>query len=208
MTLNVIYEHRILPLVLDCLCGLRPIAEQRKKVIPRAAGHVVEIGIGTGLNLPFYERSRIQQLTGIDPANQMLSVAQRRNRLTSLPLQLMCASADALPLRSRSIDCVVCTYTLCSVKDPLSVLREVRRVLAPGGTFLFAEHGLSPDVSVARWQGLLEPHWSRLAGGCQLTRNVEDLLRRIGFRTQIETGYIAWPKSLAFNYWGSAFIDY
>ena len=120
------------------------------------------------------------------------------------PFDLRQLTAERLPLDSGSFDCVVCTYTLCSVADPAAALAEMRRVLRPGGRLLFAEHGLAPDAGVARWQSRLEPYWSRIAGGCHLTRDVPLLLRDAGFRAQLDRAYVARPRTLSYNFWGEA----
>ena len=200
------YDRHVLPTLLDWACGLGPIARQRARVIPRAAGQVLEVGLGTGLNLPFYDTGRVTRLVGVDPALQMHPRAQRRSRQAGLPVELQALSADRLPFDAHSFDCVVCTYTLCTVPDPLTALAEMRRVLKPGGQLLFAEHGLAPDAAVARWQTRLEPTWTRLAGGCKLSRDVPALLQAAGFQAEVEAGYITRPKALAYNYWGVATV--
>jgi len=198
------YDRHVLPYLLDVACGLAPVARQRELVVPQAQGRVLEIGIGTGLNLAFYDRQRIDQLIGVDPAAQMHRLAQRRSRRAGIPVELVPVSAERLPLASASIDCIVCTYTLCSIPDPLAALREMRRVLRPGGRLLYAEHGLAPDAAVARHQARIEPYWARIAGGCHLMRDVPLLLRQAGFEVRGSAAYIAWPRSLAYNYWGEA----
>ncbi|HTH45029.1 MAG TPA: methyltransferase domain-containing protein [Oxalicibacterium sp.] len=201
------YDNHLLPRLLDLACSLGPIARQRQKIVPQAAGRVLEVGIGTGLNFAFYERGRLERLVGVDPAGQMHALARRRSRRAGIPVELLQISAETLPIESASIDCVVCTYTLCSIPDPLAALREIRRVLRPGGKFLFAEHGLAPDAAVAKWQSRLEPYWTNIAGGCHLTRDVPALLREAGFSVKSEAAYIAWPKTLAYNFWGEAVAD-
>lgn len=198
------YDRHLLPYLVDFACGLSPVARQRRKVVPRATGRVLEIGIGTGLNLAFYDQGRVEQLVGIDPAPEMHALARKRSRRLGLPVELLQLSAEELPVPSGSFDTVVCTYTLCSVQAPDQALREMRRVLRPGGRLLFAEHGLAPDAPVARWQARLEPYWSRIAGGCHLTRDVPRLLEQAGFSARMETGYLAWPRALTFNYVGEA----
>lgn len=198
------YERYVLPYLLDFACGLGPIAEQRQKIVPLASGRVLEIGIGTGLNLRFYDKSKVAKLVGIDPAEQMHALARKRSSSVGLPVELRSLSADRLPIASGSFDCVVCTYTLCTVHDPSAALAEMRRVLRPGGKLLFAEHGLAPDANVAKWQSRLEPLWSRIAGGCHLTRDVPRLLKDAGFEGAIEAAYVTRPKTLAYNFWGEA----
>lgn len=198
------YERYVLPYLLDFACGLAPIARRRQAVIPHARGRVLEVGIGTGLNLPFYDRSQVQSLVGVDPAEQMHVLARRRSARAGLPVDLRTLSADRLPFDDASFDTVVCTYTLCSVPDPLAALAEMRRVLRPQGKLLFAEHGLAPDAAVARWQARIEPAWKHIAGGCHLQRDVPRLLAQAGFDASMERGYVSWPKTLAYNYWGEA----
>jgi SAM-dependent methyltransferase len=198
------YDRHVLPYLLDTACGLAPIARQRALVVPQAQGRVLEIGIGTGLNLAFYDKRKVAQLVGVDPAAQMHALAQRRSIRAGMQVELVTLSAERLPLASASFDSVVCTYTLCSIPDPLAALREMRRVLKPGGKLFYAEHGLAPDAKVVRHQARIEPWWSKIAGGCHLTRNVPELLREAGFQVRGDAGYIAWPRSLSYNFWGEA----
>lgn len=198
------YDRHVLPFFLDFACGLPPIARQRRSIVPRAQGRVLEVGIGTGLNLPFYDKSRVLSLVGVDPAEQLQRLARRRSTRTGLPVDIRALAAESLALETASFDCVVCTYTLCTVADPSAALSEMRRVLRPGGKLLFAEHGLAPDANVARWQARIEPVWKRIAGGCHLTRDVPQLLRDAGFAASIDSAYITRPKVLAYNFWGEA----
>ncbi len=198
------YDRHVLPYLLDFACSLSPIARRRRKVIPQATGRVLEIGIGTGLNLAFYDRAKVERLVGIDPATEMHALARKRSQRLGLPVELLQLSAEEVPAESGSFDTVICTYTLCSVSFPDQALREMRRVLRPGGKLLFAEHGLAPDAPVAKWQARLEPYWSRIAGGCHLTRDVPRLLAEAGFSADMEAGYVAWPRSLAYTFVGTA----
>ena len=198
------YDHHILPWLIDFACGLPRVQAQRKLLVPQASGRVLEIGMGTGRNLPFYDRSRITGLVGVDPALQMHPLAKRRSARAGIEVALVGLSAERLPLPDESFDTVVCTYTLCSIPDPMAALHEVRRLLKPGGRFLFCEHGRASHASLAQWQQRIEPWWKSLAGGCHLTRDVPLLLRDAGLNAQVEQGYIGGPRVLTYHYWGQA----
>jgi len=198
------YDQHILPWLIDIACGLPMVQHKRRALVPQARGRVLEIGMGTGRNLPFYDRQQVSQLVGVDPALQMHRLAQRRSQKAGLNVELVGLSAERLPLPDDSFDTVVCTYTLCSIPDPAAALHEVRRVLKHGGQFLFCEHGRAPDPAVARWQNHLQPLWMPLAGGCHLDRDVPLLLRDAGLNAQVDQGYIAGPRPLAYHYWGQA----
>lgn len=199
------YERRILPWLIDLACGMPAVERQRAKVVPLAQGQVLEIGIGTGRNLKYYDAERIERLYGLDPALQWHPLARRRLRQLALQVEPLALSAEEIPLESGSIDTVVCTYTLCTIPDPQAALREFRRVLKPDGRLLFSEHGLAPDAPVAAWQRRLEPWWKPLAGGCHLTRDVPALLRAGGFRIDdMDRRYLKGPRPLTFNTRGLA----
>ena len=200
-----LYERRILPWLIDLACGMPAVERQRAKLVPMARGEVLEIGIGTGRNLRYYDAAQVARLYGLDPALQWHPLAQRRLRNLALTVEPLALSAEEIPLASGSIDTVVCTYTLCTIPDPEAALREFRRVLKPGGQLLFSEHGLAPDAPVARWQQRLEPWWKPLAGGCHLTRDVPALLRSAGFRIdEMDRRYLKGPRPLTFNTRGVA----
>lgn len=198
------YDRTLLPHALDCACGLGRISRQRRKVVPNASGDVLEIGIGTGLNMRFYDKSKVKRLVGLDPATQMNRLAQKRSQQAGLPVDFIAASAEDMPFPDASFDSLVCTYTLCSIPDPLRALREMKRVLRPAGKLVFAEHGLAPDAAVKKWQFRLEPYWGKVAGGCHLTRDIPSLIQEGGFQITFDAAYVAWPKSLAYNFWGEA----
>jgi ubiquinone/menaquinone biosynthesis C-methylase UbiE len=200
-----LYARFILPWVVDCVCGLRPAWRQREKIIPLAAGRVLEVGIGSGLNLPLYDAAKVQQLWGLDPSEEMWALARPRNTALHFNVAFLQASAEAIPLDEGSVDTVVVTYTLCTIPNVLAALQEMRRVLRPGGQLLFCEHGAAPDEAVRRWQDRLTPLWKRLGGGCHLNRPIASLLEAGGFRiATLETGYIPGWKPACFNYWGRA----
>ena len=199
------YERRILPWLIDVACGMPAVERQRAKLLPLARGEVLEIGIGTGRNLRYYDAEQVARLYGLDPALQWHPLAQRRLRQLALKVEPLALSAEEIPLATASIDTVVCTYTLCTIPDPQAALREFRRVLKPGAQLLFSEHGLAPDAPVARWQQRLEPWWKPMAGGCHLTRDVPALLRSSGFRIDdMDRRYLKGPRPLTFNTRGVA----
>lgn len=194
------YGRHVLPHAIDFACGMTAVAAQRAKIIPMAKGRVLEVGVGSGLNLPFYDTARVTELVGLDPSPEILRLARKKAHSSGLPVQLIAASAELIPLKASSFDTVVVTYTLCSVAEPEAVLSELHRVLKPGGRMLFAEHGRAPDPNIRRWQDRLNPIWKRVAGGCQLSRDPRALLSAAGFAIdQLETGYLKGPKPMTFN---------
>ena len=175
------YERHILPHVIGCACGSRPIRRQRAKIVPQATGRVLELGIGGGLNLAFYDPAKVESVTGVDPSAELRKVALGAPRPDGLNVTILAGEAESLPFDDATFDTITCTFTLCSVRSPQAALGEARRVLKPGGTLLFSEHGLSPDVRTQRWQKRMEPLWRRLAGGCHLTRPVSASIEAAGF---------------------------
>lgn len=199
------YERRLLPYLIDFACGIRPVWRQRQKVVPLARGRVLEIGIGTGLNLEHYDKAHVDTIVGLDPGLEMHRLAVKRVRRTGLSVELVGLSAEGIPYPPASFDTVLVTYSLCTIPDPVMALKEMRRVLKPGGHLIFCEHGLAPDASVQKWQHRLTPTWSKLAGGCHLDRNIPELLRQAGFiSTDMQAMYLPGPRPLTYNYWGTA----
>ena len=201
-----LYERYLLPHVINCACGSKPIMKQRDKVVPRARGTVLEIGIGTGLNLPYYRGEQVERLIGLDPSESSWELAGERARGVSFPVEFIGLPGERLPLADDSVDCIVMTFSLCTIPDPLRALDGMRRVLRPQGDLLFAEHGLAPDPGVQRWQRRLNGAWGRRAGGCHLTRDSPALLREGGFQPDtLESMYLpGTPRFAGFNVWGSA----
>ena len=190
-----IYDHYVLPVVLDCCCGMKPIQKERAGLLPRARGRVLEIGIGTGRNFPFYAPEQVFSLIGLDPAEQMNAKARKRAAEAGMSVELMGVSAEGIPAEDNSFDTVVCTFSLCTIPDPVAALHEMRRVLKPEGELLFSEHGLAPEPKVQRWQHRLSPGWSKIAGGCQLDRDIPQLLDAGGFAMdEMREGYLKGPK--------------
>lgn len=199
------YEKYLLPYLLDFACGIRPVWRQRQKVVPLARGRVLEIGIGTGLNMEHYAPDAVETIVGLDPALQMHRLARKRIAKSHLKVELVGLSAEKIPQPDASFDTVLVTYTLCTIPDPVSALMEMRRVLKPGGRLIFCEHGRAPDASVRRWQDRLTPYWKPMAGGCHLNRDIPQLLKDAGFRTDdLQQMYLPGPRPLTYNYWGTA----
>jgi ubiquinone/menaquinone biosynthesis C-methylase UbiE len=198
------YEARILPHLVHLSMRQGTFSAYRRRLVPTAHGRVLEIGVGSGLNLPFYTEAA-KHLIGLDTSPRLLSMARQVRGTGARSTDLIEGSAEALPLEGKSIDTVVTTWTLCTIPDVIAALQEVRRVLTHSGELLFVEHGRSPDEKVRRWQDRLTPVWKRLGGGCHLNRPIRELLENSGFRIeQIETGYMKGPKPMAFMYEGRA----
>ena len=198
-------ENRILPHLTHMVCSSFPIAQQRAKIVPLARGEVLEIGVGSGLNFPFYEKSKIEKIWALEPSAGMRKLARANLEGRDLSVEFISLPGEQIPLEEDSVDTVLMTYSLCSISDPLAALAGMRRVLRPGGRLLFCEHGISSDRSVRRWQNLLNPLWTRISFGCNLNRDVLETIRAGGFRIETEHQmYIQGTKVLAYNYWGSA----
>ncbi len=201
------YDRHILPHALDFACGLPVMGRMRQRIVPLAQGRVLEVGIGTGLNMRYYDKSRVTHITGLDPALEMHPLARKRIEQSGLTVELVGLSAQKIALADASFDTVLITYTLCTIADPHAALLEMRRVLAPHGRLLFCEHGRAPDASVRRWQERLQPLWGPLAGGCQLGRDIPALLRAAGFTLpDLQTRYLRGPRPFTFQYWGQALV--
>jgi len=198
------YERTVLPYLLDVSCNLKPIRKQRQKIIPKAQGRVLEVGIGTGLNLAFYDKARVRSIIGVDPALELHPLALRRSREAGIEVELIGLSAERLPAEDASFETVVCTYTLCTIPNPIAALKEMRRVLTSGGKLLFSEHGRAPDERVLRWQTRLQPYWQKVSGGCVMNRDIPALLEQAGFKADVQSRYIPGPKILSYHYWGEA----
>lgn len=199
------YNRYILPSVLDFTCGLKAIDQQRAKIVPQATGQVLEVGIGTGRNLCHYNHANVQALYGLDPATEMQPKTRKRMLAAGINAEIIPLSAEKIPRDDASFDTIVLTYTLCSIPDPVAAVKEMRRVLKPGGKLLYCEHGLAPDAGVAKWQQRLTPGWRKLAGDCRMDRDIPALLKAGGFELpDMQEGYIPGPKILCYNYWGVA----
>jgi ubiquinone/menaquinone biosynthesis C-methylase UbiE len=199
------YERYILPRMLDMAMRQKPIMRQRAKVVPGARGRVLEMGIGSGLNLGFYDKTAIESLHGLDPSEELRVLARERAAEHGLEVDFVGLRGEEIPVDDSSYDTIVMTYTLCTIPDAERALSEMRRVLKPGGSLLFTEHGLAPDAKVAGWQARINPYWKRMAGGCNLNREIPRLIEGSGFRMDsLETAYLQGPRPMTYNYWGRA----
>ncbi len=198
------YNDRILPWLCDRAMRNRRLVPYRERVVSAAEGCVLEIGIGSGLNLPFYP-AQTREVLGLDPGRRLIDMAHHAARNSRLHVSFIEASAEAIPLEDHSVDTVLTTWTLCTIPKASAALGEMRRVLKPHGRLLFVEHGLAPDWRVRKWQDRLTPIWSHVSGGCHLNRPVRMLIEGAGFRfDRLETGYMPGPAPMAFMYEGSA----
>lgn len=200
------YEDRILPHLIGLACGAPQIMKQRARLVPQAEGRVLELGFGAGANLGFYDPARVERLFALEPSDGMRRKAAPVVAAARVPVEVLAAGAEAVPLEDSSVDTIVLTYTACTIPAVEAALAEARRVLRPSGRLLFSEHGLAPDAGVARWQRRIEPIWKPLAGGCHLTRDPVALLEAAGFRIErLEAGYLPKsPRFAAFNSAGAA----
>ena len=198
------YSKYILPRLIDLAMKNPVTTECRSHIVPRAAGSVLDVGFGSGLNLPFYG-PRVTKLWGIDPCSELLAIARPKLKNVPFPVELLTFSAEEIPLPAGSIDNIVLTWTLCTIPNPIQALREMRRVLRADGKVIFAEHGLSPDHGVQVWQHRLNPIWGRIAGGCNMNRKIDDLLSAGGFKTaELSASYLPGPRILTYTFQGLA----
>jgi ubiquinone/menaquinone biosynthesis C-methylase UbiE len=198
------YATRILPHLIDLGMRQEILSEYRRRVVPAARGRVLEVGIGSGVNLALYTPAATL-VVGLDSSPQLLAMAGRARARGTAPSVLVESSAESLPLENESVDTVVTTWTLCSIPDVTAALREMRRVLKPSGALLFVEHGRAADPAVRRWQNWLTPAWKRFAGGCHLNRPVRELVEAAGFQIErLDTGYMKGPRPMTFMYEGRA----
>jgi ubiquinone/menaquinone biosynthesis C-methylase UbiE len=200
-----IYEDRIFPHLVNFACSTKPNQKQREKIVPLASGEVLEVGFGGGLNLPFYDKQKVHKIWGLELSEGMRHKARPMVEASGLNVEFIDLPGEKIPLETNSVDTVLVTYSLCTIPDVVAALDGMRRVLRPGGCLLYCEHGIAPDRSVRRWQRRLNPVWSRVAGGCNLDRDIPDLLKKGGFEITVDDRmYIPGLKILCYNYWGVA----
>ena len=199
------YSKYVLPRVIDLAMRNRETARLRAEWLPHARGDVLEVGIGSALNLPYYS-SQVRRVCGVDPSVELQRMASARIAASPLEVELFVQSAeDPLPVSEASVDTAVLTWTLCSIPNASSALREIKRVLKPDGQLIFLEHGRAPDPGVVAWQDRLTPIWKRIAGGCHLNRKIDDLVEGAGFEiSELRTCYLPGPRPMTYTYQGFA----
>jgi len=201
------YEEKILPRLINVACSSKPTRKQREKIVPRASGDILEVGFGSGLNLPHYDRNKVRHIWGLEPAEGMRKIAAEPIAEFGLDVELIDLPGEEIPLDDNCVDTVLITYTLCTIPDVMSALSGMRRVLKTDGKLLFCEHGKAPDASVVKWQERLNPAWKKFAGGCNMNRDIPEILGAAGFEIDDDNRmYIPGIKALSYNYWGAATI--
>lgn len=199
------YDRHILPHLIDLACGVGVLMKARSQIVPLARGQVLEIGIGSGLNLAFYDPAQVTKIVGVDPSAAMQRLARERAQRVDIPVEMVALELGQIQADAASFDDIVCTFTLCTIPDAVAALREMRRVLKPGGRLLFCEHGLAPDAPVVRWQKRLTPLWKPLAGGCHLDRDIPALIEVGGFHIrEIDSRYLKGPRPMTHVFRGWA----
>jgi ubiquinone/menaquinone biosynthesis C-methylase UbiE len=200
-----LYEKYFLPKLLDCCCGMEGFQKKRAQVIPHASGRVLEIGIGSGLNFDFYDFNKVTEVVGVDPAVSSIAIAKSRASQYNSKISFIETTAESINLESSTFDSVVIGYSLCTIPDPMKALAEAYRLLKPGGSLFFMEHGLAPEPNVQKWQHRISPIWKKIAGGCNLNRNIEEIILAGGFEFRdLKKKYIKGPKIASFIYYGEA----
>ncbi|OYT97372.1 MAG: SAM-dependent methyltransferase [Pseudomonas sp. PGPPP3] len=191
------YDQHVLPHLIDFACGMGAVMKTRAQIVPQAEGRVLEIGIGSGLNLSFYDPTKVSVIVGVDPSAAMQKLAQQRAAEISIPVEMIALELGQIQAADASFDSIVCTFTLCTIPDAMAALQEMRRVLKPGGKLLFSEHGLAPDLPVVRWQHRLTPLWKPFSGGCHLNRDIPALIEAGGFSIgQLDSSYLKGPRPM------------
>ena len=200
-----LYEKYILPKLLDFCCGMEGFQNKRSQIVPLAHGRILEIGIGSGLNFDHYNFDKVEEIIGVDPAVSSVAMARSRSSQYNSKISFIESSAESIDLPSNTFDCVVIGYSLCTIPNPLKALAEARRLMKPEGSLFFMEHGLSPEQNIQKWQHRLTPGWKKIGGGCNLNRDIENLISSSGFQFKsLSKKYIKGPKIAAFQYCGEA----
>ena len=201
-----LYERYCLPHLLHWFCSSPRVQSQRRKVVPLARGRVLEVGFGSGLNIPFYNPAEVELIWALEPSEGMRHKAAAGIDRSEFEVRWLDLPGEEIPLDDHSVDSVLLTYTLCTIADWRQALVQMRRVLKPGGQLIFCEHGLAPDPAVQKWQARINPCWHAIGGGCNINRPIPELIREGGFQIEsLQSAYLpATPKFAGYNYWGAA----
>ena len=202
------YDEKILPHFIDMACGNKIIQHQRRRVVPQAEGRVLEVGMGPGHNLSFYDPNRVEMVWGLEPCHGMRHLAQPHIDAAPFEVRWLDLPGEEIPLEDHSVDTVLLTYTLCTIPDWRLALKGMRRVLVPGGKLIFCEHGRAPDAGVRSWQNRINPSWKKFAGGCNINRPIIQCLEAAGFAiAELQTEYVPkTPRIVGYTYSGYATI--
>ena len=203
-----LYDKYVIPELIKFVCGREQFTQQRQAILPHAHGTVLDIGIGAGANLPFYQRDKVKHIFGLEPSQRLQEKASELAASIDREIEFINNGAEDIPLQNNSVDTAVITFTMCSIAEIQQAMEETRRVLKPGGQLLFCEHGMAPDARIQRWQNRLNPMWKKLAGGCHLNRDIPELIRQAGFKIEdIDSQYMKGPRPFSFIYKGIAKRD-
>jgi len=201
-----LWEEYVVPPLVSLMCGAKPIRYQRAKVVPKARGEVLEVGFGSGHNLPHYNADNVSRIFALEPSAGMRKRAADVVAASSIPVEFLDLPGEEIPLEDKAVDTVLITYTMCTIPDVMKALAGMKRVLKPDGEMIFCEHGLAPDEKTQRLQRRIEPFWKPFGGGCHLTRKIPDLVNDAGFEiTDLEQMFLpSTPSFAGYNYWGTA----
>ncbi|NOY65793.1 MAG: class I SAM-dependent methyltransferase [Gammaproteobacteria bacterium] len=200
-----LYERYILPELIQYICNRKQFKERRQSILHHAKGTVLDIGMGSGTNLPFLKTPDIKHIFGLEPSERLRHKAMINADKLDLRIEPISNGAEDIPLEKHSVDTAILTFTMCTIPDIDKALKEINRVLKPGGQLLFCEHGRAPDENILRWQNRLNPVWKKIAGGCNLNRNIPELIKQADFKIQtIDQSYMPGPKAMSFIHKGVA----
>ena len=203
------YEKYILPHLLNCTCNQKPFVHQRRKVVPLAKGNILEIGIGSGLNIPFYEAEGIHKIWGIDPSEELIAMAKNQVKDDTPDIEFIISKAEEIDFEDNFFDTILMTYTMCTISNLSEAFTELKRVIKPTGKLIFCEHGMAPDENVIKWQNRINTFWPKISGGCNINKEIPSIIESSGFSiSDLENMYLPkTPKVLGFNYWGTATLN-
>jgi len=204
-----LYDKYILPHLLNCTCNQKPFVHQRRKVVPLAKGNILEIGIGSGLNIPFYEAEGIDKIWGIDPSEELIAMAKNQVKDDTPDIELIISKAEEIDFEDDFFDTILMTYTMCTISNLSEAFTELKRVIKPTGKLIFCEHGMAPDENVIKWQNRINTFWPKISGGCNINKEIPSIIESSGFSiSDLENMYLPkTPKVLGFNYWGTAALN-